>query len=40
MLQKILEEEEAAFWHGLDVERREELELGVLPLDIQLEDMG
>ena len=40
MPQKISEEEEVAFWHRLDVETREELELGVPSLDIQLEDVG
>ena len=29
-----------AFWHGLDVEMGEELELGVPPLEIQLDNMG
>ena len=33
-------EEEAAFWHGLDLEMGEELELGVPPQDIQLKDVG
>ena len=40
MLQRMSEEEEAAFWHRLDVEIGEELELGVPPLDIQLRDVG
>ena len=33
-------EEEVAFWHGLDLEIREELELRVPPLDIWIEDVG
>ena len=40
MLQKITTNEEAVFWHGLDLEMREELELGVAPLGIQLKDVG
>ena len=39
MLQKITEEE-GAFWHGLDLETQEELELGALPPNIQLVDMS
>ena len=41
MPQKMMEEEEeGAFWYGLDVETREELELGVPTLNIQLEYVG
>ena len=40
MLWKIIEEEEGTFWHWLDLEMREELELGVLTPNIWLEDMG
>ena len=36
----MLDKEEMAFWHGLDPEMGEELELGGPPLDIQLEDVG
>ena len=40
MPQRMLGKEEAAFWHGLGLEMGEELELRVLPPDIQLEDVG
>ena len=33
-------EKEVAFWHGLDLKIGEEMKLGVLPLNIQIEDMG
>ena len=36
MPQRMSGEEEAVFWHGMDLEIGEELELGILPLDIQL----
>ena len=40
MLQKMMEEQEGAFWRGLDLETGEELELGVpLPV-VQLEEVG
>ena len=34
MPQKMTGEEEGAFWHGLDMELREELELGATPINI------
>ena len=40
MLQRMSTEEEVAFWHRLDMKMEEELELGVLPPDIWLEDVG
>ena len=40
MLQRKITEEEVAFWHGLDLEIGEELELGIPPLYVQLEDMS
>ena len=41
MPQQIMEEEEeGAFWHGLDIETREELELGIPPPNICLTDVG
>ena len=40
MLWKMTEEEEGTFWHRLDFEMREELELGPPPPNIELEDMG
>ena len=39
MPQRMMTEEEA-FWHGLDLETGEELELRVLPQDAWIEDMG
>ena len=40
MLQRILGEEEVAFWYGLDLEIVEELELKVPTPDILLDDVG
>ena len=40
MPQKMITEKKAAFWHRLDLEMGEELELGVPPPDIQLKDVG
>ena len=40
ILQRIMKEEEEAFWRGLDVEMGEELELGPPPLNIQPEEAG
>ena len=34
LLQRMSTKEEAVFWHGLDLEMGEELELGVPPPDI------
>ena len=39
MPQKMSSEEGVTFWHGLDLEIGEELELGVPPPDIWLEDV-
>ena len=39
MLQKMMEEE-GAFWHGLDVDTLEELELGIPTPNIWLKDVG
>ena len=39
MPQRMSTKEKPAFWHGLDVETEEELELGVPPPDMQLEDV-
>ena len=40
MPQRVMTEEGGAFWHELDLEMREELELGVLTPNIWLEDVG
>ena len=40
MPQKMMKEEEEAFWYGLDVEMREELELGLPPPNVQLAKVG
>ena len=37
---RMAEEEEGAFWHGLDLETQEELERGPLPPNIQLKELG
>ena len=40
MLQKMMKEEEEAFWHRLDVETGQELDLSPLPPNVQLEEAG
>ena len=40
MPQKMMWEGEETFWHGLDIEMEEELELGPPPPTIQLEEAG
>ena len=40
MPQRMLGKEGAAFWNGLDLEMEGELELGVPPPDVQLENVG
>ena len=40
MLQRMMKEEEKAFWRGLDVVTGEELELGQPPPNVQLEEAG
>ena len=40
MLQRIVGKKEIAFWHRLDLEMGKELELGVPPPDVWIEDVG
>ena len=40
MLQQMMDKEEEHFWFGQDLESGEALEFGVLPLDIQMEEVG
>ena len=40
MPQRMLKEQEDAFWHKLDVAMGEELEMGPPPLTVQLEEAG
>ena len=38
--QRMMSAVEEAFWCGLDLKMGEELELGILPLGVQMEDVG
>ena len=40
MLQRVASKEEVAFWYGLYLEMGEELELGVPPPDVWIENVG
>ena len=40
MLQWMTVEEEKRFWHGQDLASSEVLELGILPKDVQMEEIG